>query len=75
MEVVVEIRGQDRRSRSRAESEQTAFSEGTDLGIVEAETPEAAVSAALSAAVVEESSDERTEAADNVLDQADVDRS
>jgi uncharacterized protein (TIGR00725 family) len=48
---------------------------GTDLGIVEAETPEEAVRAALAAAVVEPSSDERTEAADDVLDQPDVDRS
>jgi uncharacterized protein (TIGR00725 family) len=47
---------------------------GTDLGIVEAKSPEEAVRAALSAAVVEASSDERTEAADDVLDQADVDR-
>jgi uncharacterized protein (TIGR00725 family) len=47
---------------------------GTDLGIVEAETPEEAVRTALSAAVVEASSEERTEAADDVLDQADVDR-
>jgi uncharacterized protein (TIGR00725 family) len=47
---------------------------GTDLGIVEAKDPEDAVRAALSAAVVEASSDERTEAADDVLDQADVDR-
>ncbi len=47
---------------------------GTDLGIVEAGTPEEAVKAALSAAVVEPSSDDRTEAADDVLDQADVDR-
>jgi uncharacterized protein (TIGR00725 family) len=48
---------------------------GTDLGIVEAESPDEAVKAAVSAAVVESSSDERTEAADDVLDQADVDRS
>ena len=48
---------------------------GTDLGIVEAASPEEAVKAALSAAVVEPSSDDRTEAADDVLDQADVDRS
>ena len=47
---------------------------GTDLGIVEAETPEQAVKAALSSAVVELSSAERTEAADDVLDQLDVDR-
>jgi uncharacterized protein (TIGR00725 family) len=47
---------------------------GTDLGIVEAETPEQAVRAALSTAVVEPSSDRRTEAADDILDQADVDR-
>ena len=43
---------------------------GTDLGIVEAETAEEAVRAALSAAVVEPSSVERTAAADDVLDQA-----
>jgi uncharacterized protein (TIGR00725 family) len=48
---------------------------GTDLGIVEANSPEEAVEAALSAAVVEPSSDDRTEAADDVLDEADVDRS
>jgi uncharacterized protein (TIGR00725 family) len=48
---------------------------GTDLGIVEAETPDEAVKAALSAAVVEPSSEERTEAADEVLDRADVNRS
>ena len=47
---------------------------GTDLGIVEADTPEEAVRLALSAAVLEPSSDARTEAADDVLDQADVDR-
>jgi hypothetical protein len=47
---------------------------GTDLGIVEAETAEAAVRAALSAAVVESSSSERTAAADDVLDQRYVDR-
>ena len=47
---------------------------GTDLGIVEAETPEQAVKAALSAAVLEPSSDERTEAANDALDQRDVDR-
>jgi uncharacterized protein (TIGR00725 family) len=47
---------------------------GTDLGIVEAETPKDAVKAALSAAVVEPSSAERTEAADEVLDELDVDR-
>jgi len=47
---------------------------GTDLGIVEVETPEEAVRAALSVAVVEPSSDERTASADDVLDQADVDR-
>jgi uncharacterized protein (TIGR00725 family) len=46
----------------------------TDLGIVEAETPEQAVKAALSSAVVEPSSSERTEAADDVLEQLDVDR-
>ena len=48
---------------------------GTDLGIVEAETAEEAVKAAMSAAVVEPSSAERTAAADDVLDQAQVDRS
>jgi uncharacterized protein (TIGR00725 family) len=48
---------------------------GTDLGIVEAETPEQAVRAALSTAVVEPSSDERTDSADDTLDQAEVDRS
>jgi uncharacterized protein (TIGR00725 family) len=47
---------------------------GTDLGIVEAETPEDAVKAALSAAVVQPSSVDRTEAADEVLDELDVDR-
>jgi uncharacterized protein (TIGR00725 family) len=47
---------------------------GTDLGIVEAETPEQAVRAALSAAVVQPSSAERTGAADDALDQLDVDR-
>ncbi len=47
---------------------------GTDLGIVEAETPEQAVKAALSAAILDPSSDERTEAVDDVLDQGDVDR-
>jgi uncharacterized protein (TIGR00725 family) len=47
---------------------------GTDLGIVEAETPKDAVKAALSVAVVEPSSAERTEAADEVLDELDVDR-
>jgi uncharacterized protein (TIGR00725 family) len=47
---------------------------GTDLGIVEAETPEEAVRTALSAAVLEPSSDERTEAADDILDHSDVDR-
>jgi uncharacterized protein (TIGR00725 family) len=41
---------------------------GTDLGIVEAETAREAVRAALSAAVVEPSSDSRTEAADDQLD-------
>jgi uncharacterized protein (TIGR00725 family) len=41
---------------------------GTDLGIVEAETPEEAVKAALSSAVVDESSPERTDAADDTLD-------
>ena len=48
---------------------------GTDLGIVEAETAEEAVKAAMSAAAVEPSSAERTAAADDVLDQAQVDRS
>jgi uncharacterized protein (TIGR00725 family) len=47
---------------------------GTDLGIVEAETPEQAVKAALSAAVVQPNSAERTGAADDALDQLDVDR-
>jgi uncharacterized protein (TIGR00725 family) len=47
---------------------------GTDLGIVEAETPEDAVKAALSAAVVEPSSEQRTEAAEDILDELDVDR-
>ena len=47
---------------------------GTDLGIVEADSPEDAVRTALSAAVLEPSSAERTEAADDVLDQSDVDR-
>ena len=41
---------------------------GTDLGIVEAETAEQAVKAALSSAVVEEGSDARTESADRTLD-------
>jgi hypothetical protein len=41
---------------------------GTDLGITEASTPEEAVKAALSSAVSEESSSERTEAADETLD-------
>jgi uncharacterized protein (TIGR00725 family) len=41
---------------------------GTDLGIVEAATAGDAVRTALSAAVVEASSDERTEAADDTLD-------
>jgi uncharacterized protein (TIGR00725 family) len=41
---------------------------GTDLGITEARTPEEAVKAALSSAVSEESSPERTEAADSTLD-------
>ena len=41
---------------------------GTDLGIVEAETAEQAVKAALSSAVVEMGSDERTAAADDTLD-------
>jgi uncharacterized protein (TIGR00725 family) len=40
---------------------------GTDLGIAEAETPENAVKAALSSAVTEEGSPERTEAADDTL--------
>jgi uncharacterized protein (TIGR00725 family) len=48
---------------------------GTELGIVEASSPEEAVKAALSAAVVEPSSDQRTDAADDTLDQAGVDRS
>jgi uncharacterized protein (TIGR00725 family) len=47
---------------------------GTDLGIVEADTPEEAVKAALSGAVVQQSSDERTEAADDQLDQSEVDQ-
>jgi uncharacterized protein (TIGR00725 family) len=47
---------------------------GTDLGIVEADSPEDAVRSALSAAVLEPRSAERTEAADDVLDQSDVDR-
>jgi uncharacterized protein (TIGR00725 family) len=41
---------------------------GTDLGIVEAETAEQAVRAALSSAVVETGSEERTAAADDTLD-------
>jgi uncharacterized protein (TIGR00725 family) len=41
---------------------------GTDLGITEASTPEEAVKAALSNAVAEESSAERTDAADSTLD-------
>ncbi len=41
---------------------------GTDLGIVEAENAEQAVKAAMSSAVTEESSDERTQAADDTLD-------
>jgi uncharacterized protein (TIGR00725 family) len=41
---------------------------GTDLGIVEAENPDEAVKAALSAAVVEESSPERTQAVEDSLD-------
>jgi uncharacterized protein (TIGR00725 family) len=41
---------------------------GTDLGIAEAETPEEAVKAAMSSAVVEESSAERTQTADDQLD-------
>jgi hypothetical protein len=41
---------------------------GTDLGIVEAETAEQAVKAALSSAVVELSSEARTAAADDTLD-------
>jgi len=48
---------------------------GTDLGIVEANSPEEAVRLAVSGAVVEPSSDERTDAADDTLDQAEVDRS
>jgi uncharacterized protein (TIGR00725 family) len=44
---------------------------GTDLGIVEAGTPEEAVKAALSAAVVTPSSDERTASADDALDRVD----
>jgi uncharacterized protein (TIGR00725 family) len=44
---------------------------GTDLGIVEAKTAEEAVKAALSSAVVEPSSEERTETADDVLDRVD----
>ncbi len=48
---------------------------GTDLGIVETETAEEAVKAALSAAVVEPSSGRRTESADDTLDEAEVDRS
>ena len=47
---------------------------GTDLGIVEAGTAGEAVRAALSAAVVEPSSAERTDAADDVLDQTDPSR-
>jgi uncharacterized protein (TIGR00725 family) len=41
---------------------------GTDLGIAEAESAEEAVKAAMSSAVVEESSAERTQAADDQLD-------
>ena len=41
---------------------------GTDLGIAEASTPEAAVKAALSSAVTEQSSPQRTAAADDTLD-------
>ena len=41
---------------------------GTDLGIIEAETAEQAVKAALSSAVVELGSEERTAAADDTLD-------
>jgi uncharacterized protein (TIGR00725 family) len=41
---------------------------GTDLGITEAESAEEAVRIALSSAIVEESSAERTEAADDQLD-------
>jgi uncharacterized protein (TIGR00725 family) len=48
---------------------------GTDLGIVEAETAEEAVRAALSAAVVEQSSKDRTEAADESLDRPEAGRS
>jgi uncharacterized protein (TIGR00725 family) len=44
---------------------------GTDLGIVETETPEEAVKAALSSAVVEKSSAERTESADETLNRRD----
>jgi uncharacterized protein (TIGR00725 family) len=40
---------------------------GTDLGIAEAKTPADAVKAALSSAVTEEGSPERTEAADDTL--------
>ncbi len=47
---------------------------GTDLGIVEATSPGEAVKIALSSAAVEPSSEERTDAADDALDQADVDR-
>jgi uncharacterized protein (TIGR00725 family) len=47
---------------------------GSDLGIIEARTPKEAVEAALSVAVVEPSSEERTEAADDVLDKSQVDR-
>ena len=44
---------------------------GTDLGIVEAKTAEEAVKAAMSAAVVEPSSEERTTSADDTLDLVD----
>jgi uncharacterized protein (TIGR00725 family) len=44
---------------------------GTDLGIVEAGTPEEAVKAALSSAVVEKSSAKRTESADETLNRRD----
>jgi uncharacterized protein (TIGR00725 family) len=44
---------------------------GTDLGIVEAETAEQAVKSAMSAAVVEPSSEERTTSADDTLDRVD----
>ena len=56
-------------SRSRAGP--SATTPEPTSGIVEAESPEQAVKAALSAAVVESSSDDRTEAADDVLDRVD----